>query len=314
MDVQTTWLTVSVGRVGLELAAALAAGVLGTAALVYAALRLRGTTLAAACLWALAAMLLGPGVECLAAIRAAPQETAWLVHARYVAAVMALAPGVAVLGAKRPQNRAWQFIVVALLAVLWEPSLVAVVYHGGGPSPHTALSWLMAALIGIGWLNHLPTRFGAAITAAALGQVCLLSDYLPLDLLPGGAWRPLAGWCLCAAGAGAALASAAGKPAARGVEGLWLDFRDAVGTMWALRVVERFNATARSLDWPVTLAWRGLQAAGEQGKADSGGEGPIASDVKQAATRQLVALARRFVSQQWIDCRLGGDGQGAADG
>ena len=44
---------------------------------------------------------------------------------------------------------------------------------------------------------------------------------------------------------------------------LWLRFRDAYGAVWALRIAQRVNDTARQQDWDGRLTWSGLEGNGE---------------------------------------------------
>ena len=70
---------------------------------------------------------------------------------------------------------------------------------------------------------------------------------------------------------------------------LWLDFRDLVGTLWALRVAERINTASAQCGWSARLGWHGWTL-----------DGPPPA----AMERSLRMLLRRFVSPQWIDQRL----------
>ncbi len=96
----------------------------------------------------------------------------------------------------------------------------------------------------------------------------------------------------------------------RGLDRVWLDFRDAFGAVWGLRVMERMNASAAMLGWPVTLSWQGFLA-------NEPGAGNV--ETPQIVEDSLRTLLRRFVSPAWIDERLAGIGNplppttGAAD-
>jgi hypothetical protein len=105
----------------------------------------------------------------------------------------------------------------------------------------------------------------------------------------------------------------------------WLDFRDAFGVVWALRVMERVNTMPAALDAGVRLNWDGfyelLAAPGHVSCSTGGGEG--AAPANQAGTlaeevetrpASIFAMApldaglrnlmRRFVSKQWLEARL----------
>ncbi|MES1213155.1 MAG: hypothetical protein ABUL64_01075, partial [Singulisphaera sp.] len=81
----------------------------------------RGTTLVAPWCWAIVAVALVAAVDGAALLSGSGMTPAWLSAARYLAAIATFCPLMAVLGAKRPQDRAWQLIVLALWFVLALP-------------------------------------------------------------------------------------------------------------------------------------------------------------------------------------------------
>ena len=92
---------------------------------------------------------------------------------------------------------------------------------------------------------------------------------------------------------------ALGLPAARSasqpIDRCWIDFRDGFGAVWALRVLERVNATATANGWPARLTWRGIARI----------EGATLTDeAQQAMFANFKSLLRRFVEPQWIDARV----------
>ncbi|MEX2558441.1 MAG: hypothetical protein WD403_00940 [Pirellulales bacterium] len=286
-------------------AAALSVGLsaAGVAALLRCHRAVAGTTLAAPVFWALGCLAATAGVETVAASWQV-HTPAWLAYARYLAAATTLAPSMALLGARRPQDKAWQFIVLSLIVVLWLPV-------GSGwalgtsrlPELHAAWSWFLLALIGVGWINHLPTRYWLASGLVAAGQLCLLSDQLPFGLPPLGPWRPLLGLaCLVLAIVLAARAARRRPAVVRPLDRLWHDFRDAFGLLWAARVAERFNASAAMYDWPVRLGWGGLKASPT---GDEATPSPAEADPRlKTMETNLKSLLRRFVSPAWIARRL----------
>jgi hypothetical protein len=92
---------------------------------------------------------------------------------------------------------------------------------------------------------------------------------------------------------------------------VWLDFRDAFGVVWALRVADRFNATAQICGWPVRLGWhglnvdRGLGEANQSAQSDANSTSPaaLAGEIGQQMQSTLATLLRRFVSPEWIEQR-----------
>ncbi len=84
----------------------------------------------------------------------------------------------AVLGAKRPQEKAWHLIVFVLWFVLALPALQDVVYHYGQPiSLDPAWRAFVLVLIGVGLVNYLPTRYWPSSMMYGGAQVILLADY-----------------------------------------------------------------------------------------------------------------------------------------
>ena len=90
---------------------------------------------------------------------------------------------------------------------------------------------------------------------------------------------------------------------------MWLDFRDAYGLVWALRVQERFNATAAKNGWPIRLTWRRMVSADaarlpRPGVAARSPDPSATQDhMDEAVARGLASLLRRFVSRKWISQR-----------
>ena len=111
----------------LVLIALTAAGWLALARLWKGAMR---TTLSAPWCWVGISLTALSAAELAIAWLARDVQPAWVSHLRYCAAVTTFAPMMAVLGAKRPQNRAWQLIVLALLAILILPSIQALLFRG----------------------------------------------------------------------------------------------------------------------------------------------------------------------------------------
>ncbi|MCH8923758.1 MAG: hypothetical protein IIA67_11510 [Planctomycetes bacterium] len=220
---------------------------------------LRGTTLFAPWSWLLASVMAIGSVQVVAALSPAGASRDWFDALRYVAAVTTFCPMVAVLGAKRPQNRAWMFIVLTLLGVLALPALTALaVGRGDGIETHLARQWFAVALIVVAPLNYLLTRYAPATLVFAAAQVFLLAEHLPggqsLVFTGSQAVGPilmLLAICLAVAHGGR-------RDAAKSFGRLWTDFRTMYGSLWSLRVVERLNAEADSHDWPVRFSWIGM--------------------------------------------------------
>lgn len=252
---------------------------------------LRGTTLRAPCYWTLAAFA---GLT-LAQVASPIDATHW----KYVAAVGTFCPLVAVLGAKRPQDRAWQFIVAALWVVLALPGLEQ--WFGRRHATlelHAAWQWFLAILIALGLFNGLPTRLWPSSLLMAIAQTAMFANQLPWLRLSteqtSQAWiAGLFAWCLSTALWGWDLPRRRTVPIAW--DRLWLDFRDLIGAVWAIRVLERINAAASTCGWKSRLRWNGWATPKDEPTLDP------------ALERSMRMLLRRFVSPKWIEQRLSDD-------
>ncbi len=269
--------------------------------------RISGTTLTAPWGWAfvsLASQAVALGGQAWGA------PGAWNAPLGYAAAITSFGPVVAVLGAKRPQDRAWQWIVLTLLIVLALPSGEFLLLRRGTPfTLHAARAWFLTILAVVGWCNYLPTRHWLAATCYFLAQICQLAAYLPWLQWPRPEWQAWFGLGLGAASAGLACA-ARPRLASAPWDRLWIDFRDTFGAVWGLRVMERFNAAMRASDCPAQLTWHGLCDVppldpGSMPDSAIGAPAPFDADTMAAVARNLKPLLRRFVSDSWIVVRLG---------
>lgn len=250
--------------------------------------RLTGTTLIAPWVWAMTA------VAFLAAIEL------WLVQSpetaagpwRYLAAVSTLCPMIAVMGAKRPQDRGWQWIVLSLWIVLAIPVAQHQFFMSGQRFALFA-AWLLflAVLLALELLNYLPTRHAGSALLVAVAQCFLFGDSL--------GWKPwgeygaiVAAWLVVSAIAAAWVVQKWYVPSLSPdtqllhVAQQWLQFRNAFGAFWALRVLQRVNQTAELQDWPVRLDWSGFRELPNRTDA------PPAAEIEQC----LQTLLRRFVA------------------
>ncbi len=263
--------------------------------------QLGGTTLVAVWCWSIVGLTVIGLVEILIASAGGEPRPAWVMPLRLVAATASFCPVMALLGAKRPQDRGWQFVVVALWGILSLPSIHWLLL-GGVREIHPAQLAFLAILIGVGVVNGLATRFWLSSVLYCCGQMALLAPFYP----PTQAWLPdargpLVGMALMVA---AWTLLVARVPTARRavvpLDRVWLDFRDAFGAVWGLRVMERMNASAAMYRWPVGLGWSGFcpRGVGRDEAADI-------TEVPPVVEQSLRTLLRRFVSPQWIDERLG---------
>lgn len=227
-------------------------------------IRLGVSTLAAPRLWALISVVslllvaiqvnsptsvLSPGLDAL----------------RYAALVTTFCPLMAVLGAKRPQDRGWQWVVGTLWLVLVWPAGQTVALMRGEIELFVAWKLFLFGLIALGPLNYLPTRHWLASLLTAGGQTVLLSNYLWEVSDEAVRWLlPIGSACFLLAATivtWQARLSATSEQPAHTLDAYtrqWLRFRDAYGAFWALRIQGRVNQTAELRQWPMRLAWHGF--------------------------------------------------------
>jgi len=224
--------------------------------------RLRGTTLIAPWGWMLAAVLAVGGIEVIAAASghsATTDASSSLSFWRQLAAAITVCPAAALLGAKRPQDRPWQFVVLSLALVLCLPPAQAFLFSSRSIMFDTIWNWFLAALLLAGLVNHIGTRYWLAGICWFTGQIVLFWPRLPLVHKTGPLLPPLAGLA-CLAVAVALVLLWPRSRVASGWNRVWRDWRDAYGLLWGLRVAERFNATAKQQGWNVVLRWEGFRS------------------------------------------------------
>jgi hypothetical protein len=290
------------------------------------------TTLRAGWCWVVLTLLALSGVEMILVSWADLVESqAELL--RYATAVFAFTPTMALLGAKRPQNVAWQFVVITLWCVLALPSFELWMRGRGEVLVLDVVrSWFLVVMIAVGAVNHLPTRFALAAAQVAVAQAVLFWPLLPFVASSEG--RPPT-WIACGFFLTAALTAhqAAhfahrhapvrenGQPMP-GWSRVWHEFRDWYGTVWGVRVMERVNASAAMHGWPIALDWNGFAfretsqpALENRPLTDSGNVGVggaeaathLTADEMAAIQQSLRSLLRRFVSSEWIAARHSAD-------
>jgi len=250
--------------------------------------RLRGTTLVVPWRFALGATLLVIGLEA-AFVAGWSVPGAWVAPLRFMAASALFCPAMALLGAKRPQDRAWWLIVRSLWGILALPAAeLMVVGRGDDLAMSGVRAWFLWALIGLEACHRLGTRLWLAGILRAAAQMLLFAPYLPLLR-----WEPSDELRLVALALATAAVVRAAVPLARRADAsaytrMWLDFRDQFGLHWSLRVADRVNAAAAQYAWPLRLTWRGF--------ARTDGE-PWNDATAPAELRHTFdGLLRRFVS------------------
>ena len=207
-------------------------------------------------------------------------EGAEVAFGRYLALALAGCAGVAVLGARRPGVRAWNFVVCGLLAVLLLP-----VAEGLG-RPRTELAYLvfLGGTLAVGIINYLPTRLWLAALLLGAGTGLELAFQASPSLRErAGDWLELVSGLCLAASPWAGLMLTGRRAGVSAFDAVWLDFRDRFGVVWGQRTREQFNRAAAHEGWPVALHWDGLVV--EEGKTP-----PDAAEL----VAKLQALLKRF--------------------
>jgi hypothetical protein len=167
--------------------------------------------------------------------------------------------GVAVLGARRPQVFAWNFVVLGLAGVMTLPLAEGLVIqvHSFNIERKVFLGGILVVALG----NYLATRYFAAVLA--IGAVCFA---VFMRIAVGGERLELlrhveVNWLASLALAAAPwLAWRSPTPVARDrLDADWFEFRDRFGFVWGSRVREQFNAAAKNAELPMRIGWRGQE-------------------------------------------------------
>jgi hypothetical protein len=254
--------------------------------------RVRGTTLSAPAAWAIGSALALAVVEAALALRPGWSGTFGAALAHYAAAAASFCPPIAVLGAKRPQDRGWQWIVLSLWIVLLVPAGQAWAAHSGAELrlPFAWKFMLFALTIG-GFLNYAFTRWTLTALIYASTQANLLIfgtvGNKNLNIAAPAALILVAVWQLRSHRRGSTLDTGTSLDQ---YTDRWLNFRDGWGSFWALRVKNRINETASLSNWPVRLEWGGFVAS-DSGPAP-GIDGRLAAQIQQSMDSLLWRFER----------------------
>lgn len=265
---------------------------------------LRQTTLPTAAWCAIAGLAIAVAAQ---SIELANPEHAigWVDLGWYFAAVMLLCPGIAVLGARRPGASAWTFFVLLpLVLVLMWPAVAS--FQVARPTDPIEIE--VPALVGFGLVlimsggNYFGTRYTASTlyyAAAIVFLVAPMSAAVP-DVFPERATaRFIASLAILLA---IAETNRRSNPAPDDgisrLDVLWFDFMDSFGMVWAKRVMDRVNETARHEKWALHLELHGFVPTAES---------PSAEELRRTHERiehTFRFLLKRFVDPEWINERL----------
>lgn len=265
----------------------------------------KGTTLVGPWWWLLGSIIVIGGTQLVVAFAGSAdvdEPNNWETAVVFAAAATSFCPLMSLLGAKRPQDRGWHFIVLSLWVILVLPVAESLVLrHGQMPDLRGARSWFMLILIGLGVANSLLTRFWFPAILFAAGQVLMLANSLPMIRELVDESPTILGFSCCSAACIVATQIAyRNRQASSSLDVVWRDFRDAFGLLWGLRVAEQINIAARAGHWPLTLRWRGFSDLhGEPLELSS-----LPEETRKPLRQVVENLLRRFVSQEWIAARM----------
>jgi hypothetical protein len=266
----------------------------------------RGLTLSGPWWWSLIALLALGAVETLIALRADFATPGVSEPLRFIALTSLFTPLMSLMGAKRPQDGAWHFIVVSLWAILALPAAETLfLQRGQALEVYDARCWFMLALVVISALNLGLVRWWPSAVLIALAELLMLAEYLPglrasLLVEQSPSQRMAIGCCLLAVGTVLLFARVPRLGKVPPWDRLWLAFRDSFGALWAIRIAEQINQIAEKQQWSFRLRWAGFREAAT-GKALE--QSPFEQEpvLGQVVENQF----RRFVNVPWIEERLG---------
>lgn len=224
----------------------------------------------------------------------------------FLAACGTLCPLVALVGAKRPQHNAWNFVVLSLWGMLALPAAEVIFLQPGQILEINSFrSWFLLLLIAAEFFNFMATRYAISCALLVVAQLIWLAPWLPFVLwFPAGRfdWELLGLLCASAGIITAWTVTLRPTHADNAYDRLWFDFRDSFGLFWSLRLIERVNDTAKQAGWDFDLGWSGFRT-----KQDFKPLGKLPPEIDAALRNCLQGLLRRFVSREWIAQRLGGE-------
>lgn len=250
--------------------------------------KVRSSTLWAPCIWALISTV------CLTLVAISEQHTGsgigWSAL-RFATIASTLCPSMAVLGAKRPQNHGWQWIVLTLwIVVVWPAAQAVLTPAGIHLELYVVWKLFLIGLLAMGLFNYLPTRYWPSACIFAAGQAILLDDYLWQWNVIDPQWALVIGLgCFLLAAIVASIRHRKKKTDESSTlddfDQQWTRFRDAYGALWALRILARLNQTAELKNWPMQLTWLGFTRSEDKPTTEQ------LEELQQA----MATLLRRFL-------------------
>ena len=249
--------------------------------------------------------LVGPWVWCMIAIAAVAAaevviylngNDSWAQPLRYAAAMGTFCPAKAVLGAKRPQNRGWMWVVITLWLVLATPAIQAALFHSDGDvNPFVAWKILIAILLVLEAINWAFSRHRISVFLVILAQLMLLWPHMihtiaAADFAIGA--QVLIAIVLLSALEPNARQRAVSDP----IQSVWQRFTSAYGTFWTFRVMSLLNQAAETSGWRVRAMPHGLVVVDSPQDIDDLSE--LNDEERRALVQTLRNTLRRFVSRE----------------
>lgn len=261
----------------------------------------RETTLVAPWCWGLASGL---------AVWAVAIQGASDALLQYMSGVATLLPAVAVYGAKRPQDRGWQWIVAALfVTLLWPAGESWLLERKFDLADQPLRSWFLVVLVAVQCGNWIVTSNAGPILLLSAAQAAMLWPQLPWadnGLPSANAWLygatilPVVPWWLAFHRRRKKQATdfeSEAKFPSDSELAEWKQFRAGYGVVWALRVTERINEVAKARDWPWHWSWAGPVATDKMTASNEECSLPPLLDVRERAVWQQLwdNIFRRFL-------------------
>lgn len=269
---------------------------------------IRSTTLPGAGGWLIAALtlwILSALFQSVLTLQASRTFHGISTRFNYLSLTLWLTPMVAVLGAKRPGVRFWNFFVlVPMLLMLNWPAFSAeweVLRSTQLDLEAPALMGFFVVLIMI-MGNYFGTIFTlpALVFCGALAiAMCDFSGSLPHLISSELLQRSVVSLLLAGSLFWSRLILNRETKQRHGYGRVWLDFRDWFGILWTRRVMDRLNQTALQEQWAARLTLEGIQWQ-EELSVDQ------RTQTEQKMDHAFRWMLRRFVDESWIDERLSG--------
>ena len=266
--------------------------------------RLRQTTLPTATWWAMGGLAIAIVAQSIE-LANPDQANGWVDLGWYFAAVVLLCPGIAVLGARRPGASVWAlFVLLPLVLVLMWPAVAS--FQVARPAEPIEIE--VPALLGFGLVlimsggNYFGTRYtmstfyyAGAIVLLVVPMSVASPDFFPERSTS----RFIAslGFLLAISETNRRSKAESDDEISR-FDVLWFDFMDSFGMVWAKRVMDRVNESARHEKWAMHLELHGFVPIAESPSAD------VLLHTEERIEHTFRWLLKRFVDPEWLDARL----------